>query len=56
MLTNPLQSEMNNQGLALSFMWKDRLAQSLGYVLINIVLNPLEIHNRSAEILVSLCV
>jgi len=47
---------MNNEGLAVSFIWKDRLAQSLGYILINIVLNPLERPNHSAEILVSVSV
>ena len=43
---------MNNDGLAVSFIWKDGSAQSLGYILIIIVLNPLERHNRTAEILV----
>jgi len=33
---------MNNDGLAASFIWKDRSAQSFGYILINIVLNPLK--------------
>jgi len=53
MLKNPLRVNMNNEGLAVSFIWKDRSAQSLGYILLNIVLNPLERHNRSAEILVT---
>jgi len=44
---------MNNEGLAVSIIWKDQSTQSLGYILINIMLNPLERHNRSAEILVS---
>ena len=43
---------MNNEGLAVSFIWKNRSAQSLGYILVTIVLNPLERRNRSAEILV----
>jgi len=47
---------MNNDGSAMSFIWKDRSAQSLGYILISIVLNPLERHNRSAEMLVSVSV
>jgi len=45
---------MNNEGLlAMSFIWKDQSAQSVGYIPISIVLNPLESHNHSAEILVS---
>ena len=56
MLKNLLQISMNNEGLAVSFIWKDRSAQSFCYILINIVLNPLERHNRSAEILVSVSV
>jgi len=47
---------MNNEGLVVSFIWKDRSAQSLRYIPINIVLNPLERHNHSAEILVSVSV
>jgi len=43
---------MNNQSLAVSFIWKDQSAKSLGHILINIVLNPLERQNRSDEILV----
>ena len=42
---------MNNQGLAVSFTWKDQSAQSLGYILINRV-ESLEKHNHLAEILV----
>jgi len=53
MLKNPLPVNMNNEGLALSFIWKDRSSQSVDYILISIVLNPLERHHRSAEILVS---
>ena len=53
MLKNPLRVKMNNEGLAMLFIWKDRSAQSLGYILISIVLNPLERYNHSAEILVS---
>ena len=56
MLKNLPRVSMNNEGLALLFIWKDRSTQSLGYILINIVLNPLERHDRSAEILVSLSV
>jgi len=48
-----LQVKMNNEDLAVSFMWKDQSAQSLGYILISSVLNPLERHSCSAEILVS---
>jgi len=47
---------MNNEGLAVSFIWKNQSAQSLGYSPINIVLNTLERHNRSVEILVSVSV
>jgi len=47
---------MNNEGLAVSFIWKDWSTQSLGYILISIVLNPLERYNYSAEILVSVSV
>ena len=47
---------MNNYGIAVSFVWKDRSAQSLDYILINIVLNPLERHNRSDEMVVSVSV
>jgi len=43
---------MNNEGLAVPFIWKNLSAQSLGYILINIVLNHLERENRSAEVLV----
>jgi len=43
---------MNNEGLVASFIWKDLSAQSLGYILINIVLNGLERNNCSAEILI----
>jgi len=56
MRNNPLGVNMNNEGLAVSFIWKDQSAQSLGYIPINIVLNPLERHNHSAEILVSVSV
>ena len=54
---NPVRVNMNNEGLTVSLIWKYRSVQSLGYILIiNIVLNHLERHNRSAEILVqSLC-
>jgi len=45
---------MNNECLAVSFIRKDRSAQS--DIPISIVLNPLERHNRSAEILVSVSV
>ena len=48
MIKNPLRVNMNN--LAESFIWEDRSAQSLGYILINIVLTRWE-KNRSAEIL-----
>jgi len=47
---------MNNEGLAVSFIWKDRSAGSLGYILQNMVLNHLERHNRSAGILCSVSV
>ena len=47
---------MNNEGLAVSVIWKDQSTQSLGYILISIVLNPLERHVCSAEILVSVSV
>ena len=47
---------MNNKDLAVSFIWKDQSIQSLDYILINIVLNHSERHNRSAEILVSVSV
>ena len=53
---DPLRVKMNNERLAASFIWKDRSAQSLGYILINIVLSPLEKRSRSAEILVSVSV
>ena len=43
---------MNNEGLAVSFIRKNRSAQLFGYIQIN-VLNPLKRYNRSAEILVS---
>jgi len=43
---------MKNEGLAVSFVWKDQYIQSLGDILINNVLNPLMRHNRSAEIVV----
>jgi len=36
---------MNNVGLVVSFICKTRSAQSLGYILISIVLNPMERHN-----------
>ena len=42
MLKNPVRVNMTNEGLAVSFIWKDQDAQSLGYILITIVLNPLE--------------
>ena len=48
MLKIALPVNMNNEGLAVSFIWKE-----FGYILISIVLNPLERQNRSAEILVS---
>jgi len=47
---------MNNEGFVVSFIWKDRSAQSLDYILINFVFNPLERHSRSAEILVSVSI
>jgi len=59
MLKYPLQINMNNYGSAVSFIWKDRSPQSLGYLELPppyIVLNPLERHSRSAEILVSVSV
>ena len=56
MLNNPLRVNMSNVGLAVSFIWKDRSAQSLRYILISIVLNPLERHNQSAEIPVPISV
>ena len=56
MVNNSLWGNMNNEGLVVSFIWKDQSAQSLGYILISIVLNPLERHDRSAEILVSVSV
>ena len=56
MLKNPLRVKMNNEGLAMLFIWKDWSAQSLGYILISIVLNPLERNSRSVEILVSVSV
>jgi len=34
----------------MSFIWINRSAQSLGYILISIVLNPLERWNCSAEL------
>ena len=46
-----LQVNMNNEGLAVSFIWKDCSAQSLGYILIT-----LERYNRLAEIIVSVSV
>jgi len=33
---------MNNECLAVSFIWEDRPAQSFGYILISILLNPLK--------------
>ena len=56
MLKNPLRVNMNNKALAVSFIRKDPSAESLAYILINGVLIPLERHNRSAEILVSVSV
>ena len=56
MLKHSLRVNMNNEGLAVSFIWKNRSAQSLGYILISIVLNPLERQYRSAELLVSVSV
>jgi len=44
---------MYNKGLAVSFIWKDQSSQSLDYILINIMLKPLERYNHSAEMLVS---
>ena len=55
MLKIPYESTYN-EGLGMSFVWKDRYAQSLGNILINIVLNPFERQTRSAEILVSVSV
>jgi len=55
MLNNPQQVNMKNEGLAVSLIWIDWSAESLGYILINIVLNPLERHSRSGEIPQSLC-
>ena len=52
-MLKPLPVNMNNRGLAVSFIWKNKSVQQFGYILISIVLNPLERHNRSAEILVS---
>ena len=48
--------KMNTEGLAVSFIWKNRSAQSFGNILIYIMLNPLERQNRLAEILVSVSV
>jgi len=56
MLKNPLQVNTNNYGLAESFIWKNQSTQTLSYILISIVLNPLEKHNRSAELLVPVSV
>ena len=56
MLKDSVWVNINNEGLAVSFIWKDWSAQPLGKILINIVLNPLERHNRSAEILASVSV
>ena len=56
MLKKSLQVNMNNEALAVSFIWKYRSAQSLGYILTNIVLNPWEMQNRSPEMQVSVSV
>jgi len=56
MLQNLLRVKIHNECLALSFIWKDRSAKSLGYIMINIVLNTLERYDRSPEILVSVSV
>jgi len=53
---NPLRDNMNNQGLVVSFIWKNLFPQSLGYILISIVIIILKRHSRSAEILVSVSV
>ena len=42
MLKNSLRINMNNEGLVVSFIWKDRSVQSLYYILITIVLNRLD--------------
>ena len=49
---------MNKEGLAVDYHSSEKncSTQSWGYIMINIVLNPLERHNRSAEILVSVSV
>ena len=47
---------ITNYSLAVSFTRENWSAQSLGYILISIALNPLERHNRSAEILISVSV
>jgi len=41
---------------AVSFIWKDRSAQSLGYIQINMALTPLERQNRSTNIIISVSV
>jgi len=49
LLKYPLPVNMNKEGLAVSFIWKNRSAQLFGNILIIIVLNPLKRQNRSAE-------
>jgi len=52
MLKNSLRLNMNKEGLAGSYIWANWFSQSLGYTLINILLNALERHYYSAVMLV----